>query len=374
MNTVFNVKPVRRGRGTETERIHEFLEREGRPEAAPIRSWIEHWYAQLPKAKQADVRGRLRSGKIDRFTEVYFELQMFALLRTTGHRVHVEPALSKGHYKPDFLAIRGSGAFYLEATVCGQSDHNAGALRVNANESDAVEKIKSALEEEEVHMHSDLWLEAEGNLDRTLSKREIGRPFIDLLKRTTAEQVERSLGSGLSVEEVFDCGHWSLRGFLDPNILKGTVGDVWGPVRSAVGDAADAISTSLTKKAAEWRRKGSGRDETLVIAVSVCHSQYSWNDGEEIRAIARDPTTEVLTAPWRDDLKDVAGVLFVGDVSLGNELQTKARLIQNPDRSLPESLGFLTTERKMGELTGFRDHVGHQQESPSNDWITAGRA
>ena len=57
MNTVFNIKPVRRGRGTERERIHEFLEREGVPEAAQIRDWIEHWYSRLPTEKQADIRG-----------------------------------------------------------------------------------------------------------------------------------------------------------------------------------------------------------------------------------------------------------------------------------------------------------------------------
>ena len=358
MNTVFNIKPVRRGRWMERERIHEFLEREGRPEAAPIRDWIEHWYGQLPREKQADIRGRLRSGETDRFTEAYFELQMFGLLKTSRHEVCVEPALSSGRYKPDFLATCGGRAFYLEATVCGQGDHNAGDLRATANESDAVEKIKSALQEEQVHMHSDLWLEAEGNLDRTLSKREIGRPFIDLLKRTSARGVEQCLDSGLSIQEVFNCGDWSLRGVLDPKILKGAVGDVWGPVRSAVGDASDAIHTSLAKKAREWRRKGPGGDAILVIALSVCHSRYSWNDGDEIRAIARDRTDEGPAAPWRDELRDVTGVLFVGNVSLGNELRTKVRLIQNPDRSLPESLVFLTTERKLAELTGFEERVG----------------
>ena len=353
MNTVFNIKPVRRGRTTERERIHEFLEREGRPEAAPIRAWIEHWYGRLPGEKQADIRGRFRSGKVDRFTEAYFELQMFALLKTARHQVCVEPALSNGRYKPDFLANRGSGAFYLEATVCGQGDDNAGALRISANESDAVEKVRSALQEGEVDMHSELFLSAEGNLDRTVSKRKIGKPFIDLLKRTSAEEVDQSRRSGLFPREVFNCGDWSLRGELRSQPFAGAVGQVWGPVRSAVGDASDAILTSLTKKATEWRRKGPGGDEMLVIALSVCHSQYFWNRGDEIRAIARDRTNEAANAPWRDELRDVAGVLFVGNVSLGNELQTKARLVQNPDRNLPESLAFLTTEHRLAELTGF---------------------
>ena len=279
---------------------------------------------------------------------------MFGLLKTTRHEVHVDPALSNGRYKPDFLAICGDSAFYLEATVCGQGDHNAGKLRVSANESDAVEKVRSVLQEEGVHMHSHLWLRAHGNLDRTLSKREIGKPFINLLQRTSAEEVEQSRRSGLSLEEVLTCGDWSLRGVMRPNPLKGTVGRVWGPVRSAVGGATDAIRTSLARKAREWRRKGPGGNEILVIALSVCHSQYFWNRGDEFRAIARDPTNETPNALWRDDLRDVAGVLFVGNVSLGNELQTKARLFQNPDRNLPESLAFLTTQHKLAELTGFQ--------------------
>ena len=256
MNTVFNNKPVRRGRATERERIHEFLEREGRPEAAQIRDWIEHWYSRLPQEKRSDIRGRLRSGETDRFTEAYFELQMFALLTTTGHDVCVEPALADGRYNPDFLAARGGRAFYLEATVCGQGEQNAGALRTNANEIDAVEKIRSALQEEQAHMHSHLWLEAEGHLDRTLSKREVGKPFIDFLKRTSADEVERSCISGFPLQKVFTCGNWTLRGRLDPEPSKGAVGQVWGPARSAMGDASDAIGTSLTRKATEWRRKG----------------------------------------------------------------------------------------------------------------------
>ena len=201
-------------------------------------------------------------------------------------------------------------------------------------------------------MHSHLWLEADGDLDRTLSKREIGKPFIDLLKRTSAEEVEQSLVSGLSLQEVFTCGDWTLRGSLDPK--KGAVGHVWGPARSAMGDASDAISTSLVKKAREWRRKGPGQDAIFMIAISVCHSHYGWNDGDEIRAIARDPTNEVPTAQWRDEFRDVTGVLFVDNVSLGNELHTKAKLVQNPDRNLPDSLAFLTTEQKLAKLTGFQ--------------------
>ena len=354
MKTVFDTKPVRRGPATEREKIHEFLAREGCPEAGQIRDWIEHWYSRLPREKRSDIRGRLRSGKTDRFTEAYFELQMFALLTTSGHDVCVEPALGDGRYKPDFLAVPGSKAFYLEATVCGQDEQNAGELRATTNEIDAVEKIRSALQEHEVHMHSHLWLEAEGDLDCTLSKRKVSKPFIDFLKRTSADEVARSLEAGHPLKEVFTCVGWTLRGRLEPKPSKGAVGHVFGPARSAMGDASDAISTSLENKAKEWRRNGPGRDGILVIALSVCHSHYFWNDGDEMRAIGKDPKDETPNAPWRDDLRGVSGVLFVGNVSLGNELRTRARLVQNPDGHLPESLAFLAAEQNLAELTGFQ--------------------
>ena len=354
MISVFNSTPVSRGPSPARERIHEFLEREGRPEAAPIRDWIEYWYNRLPREKRADIRARLRSGESDCFTEAYFELQMFALLKTSGHEVCVEPALANGRYKPDFLAARGRQAFYLEATVCGQGEHNAGELRAKTNEIDAVEKIRSALQDEKVHMHSHLWLEAEGNLDATLSKRTVAKPFIDLLKRTSAEEVERSLESGLHLQEVFTDGHWTLLGRLNPKSSKGAVGHVVGPARSALGDSSDAINTSLAKKAKKWRRRGPGRNGIFVIALAVCHSHYFWNDGDEILAIAQDPANQLPAAPWRDELRGVTGVLFVDNVSLGNELGTRARLLQNPDQDLPESLAFLLKEQKLAQLTGFR--------------------
>ena len=359
MNAVFNTRPVRRGPSTARERLYEFLEREGRPEAAPIRDWIEHWYSRLPGGKQSDVRARLRGGETDRFTEAYFELQMFALLTISGHEVCVEPALSNGRYKPDFLASRGSTTFYLEATVCGQSDRNTGTLRANANETDAVQKIRSALQDGKVRMHSRLLLEAEGKLDHTLPKRKIAKPFIDLLKRTSAEEVEQSVESRNPLQEVFTYGDWTLRGRLDPKPAKDAAGQVLGPARSAMGDASDAMSTSLITKATDWRKKGPGGDEVLVIAQSVCHSHYFWDHGDEIRAIAKDPRNEAPAAPWRDELCDVAGALFVGNVSLGNEPITRARLFRNPDRNLPESLAFLATEQRLAQLTGFQPDTQH---------------
>ena len=358
MNAVFDRKPFRRGRATGNEKIHEFLEREGRPEAAPIRDWIEHWYGQFPPAKQPDIRGRLRSRDIRQFTSAYFELQMFAMLRNMEYEVAVEPMLADGQYNPDFLARQGAERFYLEATVCGQG---AGELQGTRNEEEAVEKIGAAFEVGRVDLHSDLWLEAEGELNQSLAKTRLARPFIDLLKRTTAAEVHESYESDpydhryrREYEAEFKCDGWTLHGVLKPKLCDDAAGQVWGAARSAMGDASEAIRWSLAEKAGQWSRMGPS-DGIIVVAISICHSQFFWNDGDEARAIMEGPTNGNPTAFWRDELKSINGILFVGNISLGNEQTTRARLAPNPERHLPKSLTPLMTESRLATLTGFGD-------------------
>ncbi len=356
MNAVFDRKPIRRGSSTGKEKIHEFLEREGRPEAAPIMAWIEHWYDQLPSDKQRDIRGRMRSGDHHQFTSAYFELQMFAMLERMEYDIAVEPRLADGRYNPDFLARCDDEAFYLEATVCGQG---AGELESTRDEHDAVKKIRAAFGDQKVEIHSDLWLQAEGVLNRSLSKKEVSRPFIDLMRRTNAAEVRESFASDSDYHRYrteykgrFNYGDWTLEGVLEPKPHKNAAGQVCGPARSAIGDAADAIRASLAEKATPWRRMGPP-DGILVVAMSICHSQYFWNSDQETRAIAQDRTSSDPAAPWRDDFTAISGILFVGDVSLGNEYATRARLFPNPQRCLPESLAPLKKEQRLADLTGF---------------------
>ena len=371
MNTVFDLKPIRHGPATGNEKVHEFFEREGRPEAAPIRDWIEHWYGQLPPAKQPDMRGRLRSDDIHQFTSAYFELQMFAMLRTMEYEVTVEPTLAAGRYNPDFLARREDETFYLEATVCGQ---DAGDLRATRNDEDAVEKIRAAFEYEKVNIHSHLWLQAEGALSDTISANKITRAFADLMRRTTAAEVHRSHESDphhhqhrTQYREQFEYGDWRLEGFLEPKLHKDAAGHVWGPARSAVGDATESIRTSLADKARPWRKMGPP-DGIFVVAMSICHGQYFWNDGDETRAIAEDSTSGNRTAPWLHELMAINGILFVGNVSLGNEQATRVRLVPNPERGLPESLAPLTKEDRLANLTGFQPHP-HEAQAGGPGWV-----
>ena len=347
MNTVFDSKPTRRGPKTGNEKIHEFFAREGRPEVVPIRDWIEFWYSQLPPTKQPDIRGRLRAGTND-FTSAYFELQMFAMLKNMGYEVTVEPSLAGGGYNPDYLARCEDEVFYLEATVCGQG---AGSLQPTKNEEDASEKLRSALQQANVDMHSNLWLQSEGELNETVSKRMISKPFIDLLKRTTATSVLSNRRQPAH-REVFRCGDWTLEGVLEPKNRKNAVGQVWGPARAALGDATEPIRNSLIEKTQDWKSRGPS-GEIIVVAISICHSQYFWDDGDETRAILKNPMRRGQTDPWLDELKAIQGILFTNNISLGNEESTRIKLLSNPDRDLPQSLARLTKEHRLAELTGF---------------------
>ena len=283
---------------------------------------------------------------------------MFALLRNMGYAVTVEPSLAAGHYNPDFLAQREGESFYLEATVCGA---NGGAFVATKNEHDAVEKLRSALQHPSFDLHSDLWLKSEGKLNHTLSKRNITKPFIDLLRRTTAVEVEESYGSGhyyydelrVKYGEEIECGNWRLQGFLHPKSRRNAVGRVRGPSRSIVGGASEEIRRGLAEKARDWNRMGPP-DGILVVAMSVCHLQYVWNDGDEIRAIAQDPMIGNPSEPWRDEVRTIHGILFIDNISPGNEQATRARLFPNPVRNLPESLLPLTREHRLAMLTGFQ--------------------
>ncbi len=130
-----------------------------------------------------------------------------------------------------------------------------------------------------------------------------------------------------------------------------------------MGDASEAIRWSLAEKAGQWRRMGPS-DGIFVVAISICHSQFFWNDGDEARVIMESSTNGNPMASWRDELKSINGILFVGDISLSREQTTRARLDPNPERHLPESLAPLMTESRLAMLTGYGD--GAEQRAPVN--------
>ncbi len=324
--------------------------------AIPIRDWMEHSFRALPVNAMPRLRHRLQSPKFAEFLSAYFELQVFTLLRQIGCSIEVEPPFPGTQGATvDFLARHQEDAFYVEATVCGLGQ---GVLSSNANEEDAVRKIREGMTD----LHSDLWLRAEGELHRTLGKRRVLLPFQNLLRTHTRDDV-RALHSRFGPYEA-EChlsvtireGNWKLTGHLDPPRASNGQTHVWGPLRSGAVSGEAPLALALAKKAEDWRRMNL-KEECFLIAVNVCNPDFGWKL-DEIRAVyasdapvhAGGDTRQSLFAPY---LSRVAGVLIVDKATLGQERAARVRLYQNPERQLPDCLQLLLAEQRLGDLLGF---------------------
>ena len=351
------------------------LERGARRRLIPIREWLERSFRGLPAASRPRLKQRLQSAKFAEFLSAYFELQVFTLLQRLGCSIEVEPTFpgTRGA-TVDFMARHGQDEFYVEATVCGLLK---GELSSSANEQDAVDKIREGLKEP----HSDLWLRAEGELRTTLGKRHLLRPFQDLLA-THAPDVVRTLHSRLGryeaehyLSETIEEGGWKLTGRLDPPRASDGQGQVWGPVRAGAVSAQAPFTLALEKKAQDWRQLNL-KDERFLIAINVCNPDFGW-ELDEIRAIHEPDSlhrTDTETRPFKPYLSRVAGVMVVGNGTLGMERVAPVRLHHNPQNRLPECLQFLLAEQKLGDLLGLGPDVWSSASlgdpEPSNEPAT----
>ena len=346
---LFEAVTVRQGPSTRGESTFQFLERDSREESIEIRQWMEKWFQEYPAHQRMELKRRLKSKDNAKFAEAYFELQVFAMLRLLGDDVEVHPDFAGTDGTVDFRVAHGESSFYVEATVCG---FNRGALRSNANEEDAVRKIR-----ENLHTpHSDIWLSAEGELSKTLSRSRVIEPFWELLKKYTADEVrQRLLVYGLahaeqhlsiSIEE----GNWRLEGFLAPPIASNGQGQVFGPSRSGTADGAEPLQRALAKKVDDWKEKRLV-NEAFVIAVSACHSEFFWGDERSAifgnRDLASDENTSFTS--W----SKVNGVIVFDHAVLGAERGSRVKLYRNGSMPIPDCLEFLVCEKALGELLGL---------------------
>ena len=362
------------------DKVRELFGCKSHHEVSRIQDWIGRWHGTLPPSGQSNVKGRLQKDDIKQFTGAFFELQMLAMLSLMEHETKVEPAIAGAEHRPDFFARNRHGSFYLEATVCGQ---NKGVLHTPSNEEDAVRKIKSnlpiKLEKANIDFHSLLSLRTQGSLKNTLSKDRVVTPFVNLMGRTTPEEIQASYGRRF--EEKIQEGDWRLTGTLKPKPYPHFAGRVIGPARVGFDNPALAIRRSLQEKAKKWKKSGPS-DEFFIIAASICHSCYQWNDGDELTALdggtvvqldsgyqrasggepialKGDTTAQSKGKSWLVEFSNIAGVLFVGDISPLRVQTARAKLVLNPDHHSPEPLMYLADThglskgRTLTELTGF---------------------
>ena len=354
---LFRPVPQKLGPVDHSETTFQFLERGGCKTAIPIREWMERSLGHFPEASRPSLNRRFRSPKFAEFMSAYFELQVFTLLRRLGCAIEVEPHFPGTQGATvDFLARHGDEKFYVEATVCGLFQ---GVLGSNANEEDAMRKLREGLPE----LHSDLWLRAEGELRCTLGKRRLLQPFRNLLKTHSPGEV-RALHSQLGryeaehyLSETIEAGDWKLTGRLDPPRATNGQGQVLGPARTSEISAKEPLTLALNKKAQDWRRLNL-KDELFLIAINVCNSDFG-RGLDEIRAIFESDSlhrTRAYARAFKPYLSRVAGVLVFDNATLGREQAAPVQLHQNPQRRLSECLQFLLAEQKLGDLVGFGAH------------------
>ena len=275
----------------------------------------------------------------------YFELQVYSVLRLLGCDVEVHPSFAGTHGKVDFGVTHGEDRFYVEATVCGIGQ---GTLRSNANEEDAVRKIRQSI----LCPHSDVWLQSEGELITTLGKRRLVGPVQELLASYSPDAVLDLANMHMwrrpqtSIQE----GNWILNVFLRPIASSNGKGQVRGPCRGGTIDGASPIVKVLKNKAKDWADKKCD-DATFVIAANVCHSEYS--PGDELRAIYGHSDPNIGQDKFSQSLSRVAGVLVIANVTLGQERSAMVRLYENTDKGAPECLQFLQHEKSFGGLIGL---------------------
>lgn len=80
------------------------------------RELLEAWYADFPDAS-GDLRARFRSKDPHQHYAAWWELYVHALFVSLGYTMAVHPQLPDTESHPDFLAVRGSEEFYVEAAA-----------------------------------------------------------------------------------------------------------------------------------------------------------------------------------------------------------------------------------------------------------------
>ena len=336
--------------GTE-ESAFEFLERGGREEAIEIRQWMEEWFREFPYERKENLKRRLRSNNYGEFLGALFELQIHRIFRRLDCSVEVEPDFPGTDGTIDFLVINHRQKFYVEATVCGVGK---GILHSNSNEQDAVQKIRAKMNSP----HSDIWLDAEGELRTTLGTEHVVKPFRDLLDRYTADEVRKiysMCGQARAVRmlstEIRE-GNWVLKGRLEPIGTSHASGKIHGPTRGGAVDVSVQLTKALSDKVKDWKKKQLD-NEIFLIAVNICHSDFFWGDEKE--AIFGYRKSFEKHQEFTKTLSRANGIITVGNAVLGGERNSPVRVYQNGNKCIPDCLKFLIQEKKLEDLLG----IGH---------------
>ena len=338
--------------------MFEFLQRLDRIEAKRICQWANEWFEELPSNEKSKFENRLKTREDHQFIDALFEMQVHSILRRLDFSVEIEADFPGTKQKIDFLAHSlecEDQSVYVEATVRGFGRD----AYLNSNERNALDKITKHIPSP----HSDICLEIEGKLNTTLGKHDLVKPFQELLKSRTPDEVRQihsKLGltqAGRFLSTEIKDGDWVLKGILRPLPGASSSGKVIGPFRFRSSsfetfDCPTPFSEAVHEKAKKWKRLDF-RGIPFLIAVNVCDTDFVWSGGYEnfiSQALFKKPGALEQSEYFRKSLSHVNGVILFTNVVLGNEISAGVRLIRNGDEDIPERLHFLLEEQKLGDL------------------------
>jgi hypothetical protein len=243
-----------------------FLNRVAGPFWERTRSSMEEWFIRLPEEAQADVRGRVRSGKDWQFASAFWELYIHESLRREGFQVTSHPDMPDTSAHCDYLARRDGDALYLEATVVGSSE----AERAAEGRRNTVYDLLNKLESPDYF----LWLDVDEEGPASPSVRQLREDLARWLGTLAFDDVRSAYerGSILAVPT----HTWSARGWAITfrPIAKGEeargkpgirpVG-MFRPGRASTVDDVGQVRSDLENKATWYGRP----DLPFVIAAAI---------------------------------------------------------------------------------------------------------
>ena len=230
------------------------------------------WLTRFPSDGKCDLKKRLRKSTDDQNHQgAFFELFLHELFWRLRCSLEVHPNISDDKAKPDFRVRYGEECFYLEGTNVGQSD---GPFTRNKNEEDVIRKLETL-----TSPHFDIALECEGNLEKTLRRNTVCRPFERLLDDHRPEEVRRLIDqSGLRAapSETIDHDSWHLQGWLHPIGQQGGVSRENRQIslHHAIGKFTNAVSP-LREALKEKAKKYGPLDAPLILAVNARDPFYN---------------------------------------------------------------------------------------------------
>ena len=325
------------GLGPESESTFEFLQRGGRPEAIPIRTWVEDVLHGVVTIRQAELKQRLKARPFENFIGAYFELQLHEMFRCVNCSFEYQPTKPE-NYPADFRLAEDGVNYGCEAkTFVG---------KLKRNEEDFVGRVRKQLKEALLRYRLSLYLQVKGELEGNVAEEKVGR-FIEQLRRAACSPNESGRQPGDSPDARVCHGKWKCEGHIRSSGGEG--GHTVGPGRFDEDCAPQSIRKKLHKKQSRWRNKNIPGSHFL-LATSF-DFQVDPSTVETALYGPRDPNEKRQT--FVPDLHRSNAVIVLYKAALGSEPSASVQLYRNGDNAIPDCLGLLTQRQPLRNLIGM---------------------